>query len=192
MTGLYGDAVWVRALARLPSRQLHALLMCLLALLAALLWQWGLRLPIGQLQVLRGERSVLEASAIDATVQRQIQQIEQANLALSRQLGTLDAQHTSDRILVDLIGAIDRVARRHGVVLDGATPGPVRQSVIFDEVPVDFEARGNYQALVDWLVEVEQTLPTLAIVRFAMQPAGPSGQLAIKLRAASYRLQAAP
>ena len=192
MNVLYSDAAWVRELARVPQRQLQILLAGSLILLAILLWLLVLRLPVRQLHLLRGERSVLETSAMDVTIQHRQQLVDHNNLELSHQLGALGAQHTSDGILVDLIGTIDRVGRQHGIVLAGATPGPVRSSVIFDEVPFDIEAHGSYQGLVDWMTEIERILPTLSIVRFSIQPspvAEASGQLNIKLRVAAYRIQ---
>ena len=121
-----------------------------------------------------------------------MRQVDNQVNALTRQLGTADLQRSPDRMLVDLIGAIDRAGSRHGVTLNGATPGPSRKTMIFDELPFDIEARGSYQSLVAWMADLEQTLPMLAIVRFDLHPTEQPAQLSMKIRVAAYRLQESP
>lgn len=189
---LPSEATWVRSLARIEARQLQLLMVVLLALLAALLWLVALRQPLAQLQALRAEHSLLESSAIDPTLGRQTQQLHAEIVLLAQQLGAANLQRSPDRMLVDLIGAIDRAGNRHGVTLNGATPGPSRKTMIFEELPFDIEARGSYQALVGWIADLEQSLPTLAIVRFDLRPVEQPAQLSMKIRVAAYRLQDAP
>ena len=90
-------------------------------------------------------------------------------------------------MLVYLISEVDRIGTRHGVELSGAMPGPTRKAVIFDEIPFDIEAKGSYQSLVDWMGDIERSLPTLSIVRFEIRPSGTPPQLAMKIRIAAYR-----
>lgn len=179
------------ALAALPSRQLHLILAGLLLIAASLCWLFALRAPLAQLRTLQSECARLEMTATDTTLQRQNQQLAEQIATLARQLGAIDSSRSPDQMLVELISAIDRAGQRHGVTLNGATPGGLRKAVIFDEMPFDVEAHGSYQALIDWMADIEQALPTLAIARFDIHPSEQPAQLTMKIRIAAYRSQQA-
>lgn len=182
-----------RLLARLPPRQLH-LLMAGLLLVAISLLCLVLRAPVQALQAARAERARLESTGTDsARLVRDNLQLSALIAAGRHDLDKLDEKLPADQLLVDLIGEVDRAATRHGVALGGAVPGPARKALIFYEMPFDVDARGSYQALVDWMAEIERSLPTLSIVRFEIRPDPVALQRIMKIRIAAYRsIEATP
>lgn len=182
-----------RAFSRLPARQTNLLLIGLLLIVAALLWML-LRAPLASLRVLQAETGRLQATATDnAGLLQERRLLASQVTALTATLEQLDAPRNADRDLVALIGEVDRAALRYGVQTLGATPGPTRKALLFDEIPFDVEARGSYQALVDWMADIERSSPTLSLVGFELHPAETPPLLTIKMRIAAYRaVEAAP
>lgn len=186
----------LRVLARVPARQLNLALIGTLVIACALVWLLAVRTPLATLRVMQAERARLEAvaAATDTSGLRlQGERLAAEAAALSHDLDKVYMQRSADQMLVYLISEVDRAGTRHGVKLSGAMPGQARKVAIFDEIPFDVEARGSYQSLVDWMGEIERSLPALSIVRFEIRPADAPPQLAMKIRIAVYRsLEAHP
>ncbi|MEC5217190.1 Tfp pilus assembly protein PilO [Actimicrobium sp. GrIS 1.19] len=177
-------------LARIPARQLTLLFAGVLLLVAALLWVLGIQAPLARLALMHGEQARLTVTATDPGALRQQNDRLAAQIALlSRDLDTADLARSPDQMLVRLISEVDRIGLRHAVQLSGAMPGPRRRVVIFDEIPFDLDARGSYGALMAWMADIENSLPTLSIVRFDIQSTDVPPQLAMKIRIAAYRPQ---
>ncbi|HUW38542.1 MAG TPA: type 4a pilus biogenesis protein PilO [Rhodocyclaceae bacterium] len=175
-------------LARLPARRLNLVLMGALLIACALTWLLAVRAPLASLRTMRAERTRLETAAADtAGLRLQNERLAAEVAALSRDRGKADWQGSADQMLVHLISEVDRAGSRHGVQIRGTIPGPTRKTVIFDEIPFDIEARGSYQSLVDWMEDIERSLPTLSISRFEIHPTDTPPRLAMKIRIAAYR-----
>lgn len=188
----------LRVLARVPARQLNLALIGTLVIACALVWLLAVRTPLATLRVMQAESARLEAVAVAAAtdtdgLRLQGERLAAEAAALSHDLDKVYMQRSADQMLVYLISEVDRAGTRHGVKLSGAMPGQARKVAIFDEIPFDVEARGSYQSLVDWMGEIERSLPALSIVRFEIRPADAPPQLAMKIRIAVYRpLEAHP
>ena len=180
-------AAMTARLAGMPPRQRTLLLLGLLVIVGALLWLM-LRAPLTSLRLLHAERARLELTATDtaALLLQKRQLIAEVSAAMAAQ-AALTVSPAVEREMAARISAVNRVAVRHGVHIGGATPGPVRRALLFDEMPVDVEARGGYQALMDWIADLERSEPTLAIVRFELRPGDARSMLAMMIRIASYR-----
>ncbi len=179
---------FIRVLARVPARQLNLALIATLVAAGALVWLFCMRTPLAALRSMQAEQSRLARAATDpAALMRQNASVVQEVAALSRSLGKDDVARSPDQFLVYLIGEVDRAGTRHRVELSGAKAAATRKAVIFDEIPFDIEATGSYQGLVDWMADIERSLPMLSIVSFEISPTDAPPQLAMKIRIAAYR-----
>jgi hypothetical protein len=181
------------ALARMPARQLTLGLRALQAIAAALLWALALRAPLATLALQAEQRAQLAANRFDrGQLERQRAALALRLAALGRLPGQPSAQAGLDQLQATLIGAVERAAARHGVRLSGASPGPTRKLALFHEVSFEVGASGSYPGLLEWLVEIERTLPTLAILRFDLRGGTTPGPLEMKIRLAAYLVEEAP
>lgn len=180
-------AALIRALARMPARQLHLVLGGSLAVALALLWVLGLRAPLAKLRLQDEERARLVLAVRDPAMQQQQFAVLDSDIKVLR--AALKMPHAgvgTDQLQGALIGALDGAATRHGVRVASVSPGPFRMVARFREVPFDLEASGRYADLIEWMADIERTQPAIAIQRFDLRPAGSGGQLSIKLRVAAY------
>lgn len=195
MKAVNTDAL-LAALARMPARQLALLLGGVLAVIAALLWSVALRAPLAAMRAQQAE--IARLSLVAAQPARTAQQlaalaleVDKLDKVLAGQTVPGNSGERADQLQLRLIGEADRAAARHAVILRGAVPGPRRVVTGFQEVSIDVEAAGSYQALVDWLREVDAA-GTLAIVSFDLAAGDGAGGRVMKTRMAAYQLPPAP
>lgn len=175
-------------LARLSPRVLTAGMAGVLAIFGVLTWA-GLSTPLRELRTMKAEQVRLEMTTSDSSVLiLQNRQLAARIAQLDGNLAKLNGQGVSSPLLVETISAVDQAAKRHGVTLIGAIPGPARATLLFEEIPFDIEASGGYQALINWMKDIERTMPTLSIVRFEIRSGEPLAPLAMTFRIATYRL----
>jgi Tfp pilus assembly protein PilO len=181
------------ALARMPARQLRLIMGGLLAVMAAVVWTLLLRQPVATLRLQAAERARLElVERNPAAQQKELAALERASQQMIARLAPPAARASTQQFQSALIGELDLAAARHGVRLAGATPGQVRTVARMREVPFDLEASGSYQALLEWMAEIERSQANLAILRFELRPADTTGLLAMKIRVSAYLLGEAP
>lgn len=179
-----------RAFGALPARQLHLLGGGLLLILAASLWTLALRAPLAQLRSVRAEQIRLDAAGADPIqLAAQLAQVERDTTAIAARLGLGAARSAPARMLVTLVGDVNRLALTHAIDVTGVTPAQDGQTMVFDQVGFAIDATGTYSALLAWMAAMESARADIAIVAFDMQPAKTAGRIHITLRIAAYRPQ---
>lgn len=179
-----------RACSAIPARQLHLLGAGLLLIVAAGLWTLVLRAPLAQLRTVRAEQQRLAAGGVDPRLlAAQVRQLDTDVDAVSARLGVNGAHPAPAQALLALVGDANRLALAHGITVNGVTPMPDVQTMVFDQVGVALDATGPYSALLAWMAAVEATQANVAIAGFDMQPAKTPGQVTINIRIAAYRPQ---
>lgn len=180
----------VKTLGALPARQLHLIGGGLLLVLAAVLWTYGLRAPLTQLRAVRAEQQRLEAGGADPRpLAAQLAQLDTEIKTLSTRLG-LGATHPAPaKMLLTLMGDVNRLALAHGITVNGVTPSQDVQTMVFDQVGFELDANGSYSALLAWMAAIEATQVNIAIAGFDMEPGKSAGQIHLKIRIAAYRPQ---
>ena len=177
----------VRAGAALPARQLHLLGAGLLLVLAAATWTLALRAPLAQVRIVRAEHQRLSAGGAEPRqLAAQLARLDADVGALSSRLGMHGAHPAPARMLVALVGDVNRLALAHGIAVNGVTPSQAMQTMGFDQVGFELDGTGSYSALLAWMAAVEAAQANIAIAGFDMQPAKTPGQIDIKVRIAAY------
>lgn len=180
----------VTAFSALPARQLHLLGGGLLLALAASLWMYGLRAPLAALLVVRAEHQRLAAGGADPRLlTAQLAQADGDIQSLSTRLGINTVHPAPAQMLVALVGDINRLALAHGVKVDGVTPSMDTQTVVFDQISLQLDATGSYNALLAWMAAIEGAQANIAIPDVEMAPTKTPGQIHVTLRVAAYRPQ---
>lgn len=180
----------VKALSALPSRQLHMIGGGMLLVLAAALWMYGLRAPLTQLRAVRAEQQRLETGGADPRLlAAQLAQLDADIEQLSARLGLGTAHPAPAKMLLTLIGDVNRLALAHGIAVNAVTPSQDVQTMVFDQVGFELDAGGSYTSLLAWMAAIEATQPNIAIASFDMEPAKTAGQIHVRIRIAAYRPQ---
>jgi len=179
-----------RACSAMPARQLHLLGAGLLLIVAAGLWTLALRAPLAQLRTVRAEQQRLAAGGVDPRLlAAQLTQLDTDVDAVSARLGVKGSHRAPAQMLLALVGDANRLALAHGITVNGVTPMPDAQTMVFDQVGFALDATGPYSALLAWMAAVEAAHANIAIAGFDMQPAKTPGQVTINIRIAAYRPQ---
>lgn len=180
----------LKALGALQTRQLHLIGGGLLLVLAAGLWMYGLRAPLTQLRAVRAEHRRLDAGGADPRLlTAQLVQLDADVKAVSARLGLGDAHPAPAKMLVTLMGDVNRLALAHGITVNAVTPSQNVQTMVFSQVGFELDAYGSYAALLAWMAAIEATQVNIAIAGFDMEPAKTAGQIHIRIRIAAYRPQ---
>lgn len=152
------------------------------------IWVLALRPPLDRYRALRAGNAGLEQlAATQRDREGEVQRVEAEIAALETRLqGSLPGL-TTEQMVVALVARLDRLARRHGVVLAGVKPGERRQVLMFEEVSFDIKAMGTYIPLVAWLDDVQSDLGPLVVTRFDIKAGAPDKPLDMDLKIAAYR-----
>jgi hypothetical protein len=150
-------------------------------------WLLALRLPVQQWRTLRAERAALaEAaqpiSAADVASKRQALQRLQAELGPP---AALDAEPESG--LMPLMGRLDALAQRHGVLLGTVRPaGRVPMAGLL-QTDHEVSARGRYPALAAWLASVATELAPLTLAELNFHALNGADTIELTLRLSDIR-----
>lgn len=176
----------IARLAVLPQRQFHLLCAAIMLAAAAALWSGCLRTPWTQLRASQAEHEKLARLPNDTRLlQQQYDVLARRVAVLEAGLG-LSSRANLDQRQLELISEINRIARLHGVQVLGAAPVPTRVVASFNELPFEITATGSYQQASDWLEELEQALPNVALVQLEMAGNPAASARDIKLNIAAY------
>ena len=87
-----------------------------------------------------------------------------------------------------LITQLDQMAERHGVILNGVTPGSKTEVLMFNELPFHIQITGAYEHLYSWLDEVETKLGPIAVKKFEIHSRDNSNEIQeLRLTIVSYQ-----
>lgn len=172
--------------ARLPVRQLHLLGAGLLLCVGASVWLFALRTPLASLGALEAETARLQGAAADPQrLASRLALVNAESAHLLQRLGAArPAQGGQQLALADAIG---RLAAADGVALRGVTPAPEQPVLTFGQAGFDADASGKYQALLDWMGDIERSAPNLSIAGFDMHSSKEGGVVEMKVRVAAYQ-----
>jgi Tfp pilus assembly protein PilO len=178
---------WSVRLMRLDRRVRALGIAVFLFLLISQGWMLVLKTPVAEYRRMLHDQVSLETGLLKGQgLAAETEQLVQQVAALDKRAQGAALGLSVDQAVVQLMRKLDHSAGLSGVVLTGVKPGTGKRVLMFDEIPLDVEARGTYAALVEWLQAVERGDGTFAITQFEMKPGAPSSQLVISLKLAAY------
>lgn len=179
------NALVIRRLLALDRRVLLGLIATLVAFVALEGWLLVLRAPLAEWRALSAKHQAAQANsplAIGPEIQRLSADIER----IDQLLRTAPMAGSDDDKVLELIGTMSRLGARHDVVLGSVKAGGRRVDNGFERVSFDFEARGAYRALVDWLAAAEVAVAPLSVIELTMNAVDEGRQVALKVKFAAY------
>ncbi len=175
---------------RLPP--LIAVLLVLFLLIEA--WLLVLRKPFAQYQQLSDTAYTLSMRAHSGDgpsteLSRARQTLDALNAQLQKELKMVLA---SADVVAPLMQQLDQSAQASQLQLTSLRPGVKRRVSGFDERPFELSLRGDYLALANWMLQLNQTVGhNLIMTDMDLHREGGAGGVTLNLRLALY-LPAAP
>ena len=160
----------------------------LLVLLAA--WMYVFKPVLGEYRSVAAERLRIETETQPGQVP--VSSTELA--ALEQRIETLERRQQAERerpganeMVTGIIGALDRIAVRHGVTLIGVKPASASNVLGFEEQPFEVEASGSYFALVGWLADAQSELRPIQLKQFRLRVGEREAAVSASLQVVAYR-----
>ncbi len=170
---------------RLPP--LIAVLLVLFLLIEA--WLLVLRKPFAQYQQLSDTAYTLSMRALSGDgpsteLSRARQTLDALNAQLQKELKMVLA---SADVVAPLMQQLDQSAQASQLQLTSLRPGVKRRVSGFDERPFELSLRGDYLALANWMLQLNQTVGhNLIMTDMDLHREGSAGGVTLNLRLALY------
>lgn len=172
--------------ARIPTRQLqiasYAALLCLAAVTGV-----GMMKSFSRLQAAIAERTQHEQTvSLSASLWQLHAELSAGLKALPGQGKAQPAADQINQSVVEAIAQFNRLSKQHGVALNSVSPRTPGKLMQYQEIPFDLEVVGGYREVMAWLIDAEQSIPSLAVNTFEVMPTDKAGAVMMKARLPIY------